>query len=171
VSGTLGAVPDLTVNASETRTIPGDVVVAGWIDVLGELRCTGDLTCLGITIAPGGTVRCKNLIANVVEIDGMARVARLAAASVRARFASFVQVYELPPLDVEYVHHAGGDPSFGYEGGDRSILREEHDAQFLRRELCAGRNPFAKGELVVELDKRTPPAATPRVIVHPARRR
>jgi hypothetical protein len=156
---------DLIVKPGETTVLAGDAAIAGWIDVHGTLRCDGDLACVGISVEPGGAVRCKNLVANVVEIDR----GKVAATLVRARFVSLVEITKPPAVDAEYVHHFARDlnPSFDYERGDLGILRgvegDEVPRQFdlggMRRELCAGRNPFAKGELIVEIDPGEPHVA------------
>jgi hypothetical protein len=156
---------DLIVKPGATELLASATVIAGWVEVHGTLRCDGDLACLGISIEPGGSLRCRELVANVVEVDNIGGRTTLSAKLVRARFVSLVQIIEPPPLDAEYVHHYGGDlnPSFDYERGDLDILRgvegdvpRQFDLGELRRELCAGRNPFAKGELVVEIEPGEP---------------
>lgn len=129
----------------------GDVAIAGWVEVHGSLVVEGDLTCFGVSIEPGGSVTCRALIANVIEIDGLTHKATLAAASVHARFATLVQTIAeaIDRGTIDYVHHFAGDlnPSFDYERGDRNVEVDE-DGQFdlpaIRAALCSGKNPFLR---------------------------
>lgn len=171
---------DLIVKAGHSRTLAGDATVAGWVEIAGTLVCEGDLACLGVSVEPGGTLACKNLVANVVEVDNLGGNAQLEAATVRARFVSLVQVTKGPVseptrLVADYVHHDAGDlnPSFDYERGERGIVRPfvrgrkpplDIDARGLRRLLCEGRNPFVGRGLLVEravAPQREAPAPSP----------
>jgi len=131
--------------------------------VYGVLVVEGNLTCLGIEIEieiePGGSVTCKALITNVVELDGLRTVARLEAASVRARFAALVQTTCAAVDDgtIDYVHHFAGDlnPSFDYERGERVVevagddLPLQFDLTTIRTALCSGKNPFIGKQPIV----------------------
>lgn len=132
----------------------GDVAIAGWVEVHGSLIVEGDLTCFGVSIEPGGAVRCRALVTNVIEIDGLATPALLEATSVRARFAALVQTASaaIDQGTIDYVHHFAGDlnPSFDYERGERIVEVEGEEPPLgfdlggLRAALCSGRNPFLR---------------------------
>ena len=165
---------DLLVPDGESRQFERDTVVAGWVEVLGSLTIEGDLTCLGLSIEPGGSVSCRSLITNVIEIDGLAKPARLEATGVRARFAALVQTVNeaIERGAIDYVHHFGGDlnPSFDYERGARIVPAEQaldmdgqrhgpvqFDLGAIRSALCSGKNPFVRAQPIVTAAVATAP--------------
>ncbi len=145
----------------EARQFDGDVAIAGWVEVHGRLVVDGDLTCFGVSIEPGGSVTCRALITNVIEIDGLGIKATLEATSVRARFAALVQTSSdaIDRGTIDYVHHFAGDlnPSFDYERGERNVEVEgegdepplQFDLAALRTALCSGNNPFLRVQPIV----------------------
>jgi hypothetical protein len=158
---------DLVVSRGQEQTFSGDVAVCGWVEVSGTLVCESDLVCLGVSIEPGGSLRCKRLVANVVELDNLSDNSRIEADFVRARVVSIVQVMrgvlsDTERLTADYVHHYAGDlnPCCDYERGDRGVLGPrfitgdelplELHMRELRSALSAGRNPFVGVGLLVE---------------------
>lgn len=143
----------------EARQFDGDVAIAGWVEVHGRLVVDGDLTCFGVSIEPGGSVTCRALITNVIEIDGLTNKATLAATSVRARFAALVQTISdaIDQGTIDYVHHFAGElnPSFDYERGERIVEVEgdepplQFDLAAIRAALCSGNNPFLRVQPIV----------------------
>lgn len=137
----------------------GDVAIAGWVEVHGSLVVDGELTCFGVSIESGGSVRCRALVTNVIEFDGLAKPARLEATRVRARFAALVQTTSeaIDQGAIDYVHHFAGDlnPSFDYERGERIVEVEgdepplQFDLAAIRAALCNGRNPFLRRQPIV----------------------
>lgn len=173
-------VADLIVCQGQSRRFESDTRIAGWVEVHGSLEIDGDLTCLGLSIEPGGSVRCGQLVANVIEIDGLRDPARLEATAVRARFVTLVQTINevIDNGAVDYVHHFAGDlnPSFDYERGDRIVPAEQEEdeegqphgpIQFdigaIRSALCSGKNPFVRMQPIVTAAaaKPAPVAADP----------
>lgn len=174
---------DVMVGPAEVEHVAGDFMVDGWLDVKGALTCDGDVRALGISVEPGGTLRCRAITTNVLEVDNVGSRTRVVAAAITARLAKLVQVGAMfestkPLADllssdrahVDYTHEFGGDlnPSFDRERGARQVLRadvlEARDGDEdglpivsmfdIRRELTSGGNPF---EGVAPLVTKSPP--------------
>ncbi len=126
---------DLTIGRDERETFSGDPFVNGWIDVQGSLTCDGDLSCLGITLHPGAELRCRRLIANVLDFDNASGATKLYADGIEARVVRLLQVVAslgigqplagLPAegkVEADYIQHNAGDlsPSWDYEKGTSS---------------------------------------------------
>jgi hypothetical protein len=176
-------VGDLEIASGQTRTLSGDTEVTGWVTVAGTLVVEGDLACLGVSVEAGGTLRCGRLVANAVEVDNLGGRAKLSATKIRARVVALVEVIggDLGALldgdgvEADYIHHFAGDlnPSFDYERGERGVLRAEYvegedpslqlDLAGIRKALGEGKNPFARGEPIVErlVEQGAAPAAPP----------
>jgi len=176
---------DLIVEAGKRVELAGGAVVMGWIEVRGELVCDGDLTCLGIVVEGSGRLRCRQLVANLIEVDNGRANPGVRAPGVQveleraqARVVTLVQVaaslglcqpfadrVEDGAVVADYIEHHGGalNPSWDYERGDASILSgEEID---VRAAILAGENPFVGRSLLVE--RRSRPASGRPEPAHP----
>lgn len=156
---------DLIVEDGRRVELAGGAVVMGWIEVRGELVCDGDLTCLGIVVEGSGRLRCRQLIANSIEVDNgrSSRGVVVELDGAQARVVVLVQVaaslgicqpfadrVESGAVVADYISHHGGalNPSWDYERGDASILGDQESD--LRQVILAGENPFVGRPLLVE---------------------
>lgn len=157
---------DLTLRGGTQRSIE-DRSVSGWI-ALGassELSCNGDLECLGVALETGSTLRCRELVANVVFVEHRAKIE---AARIRARVVHFEEraleeLIERGVVTADYLQHYGRDlnPSFDYVRGELRLRPAFHeqgrdagapvvlDERAIREALLAGENVFTDGELLV----------------------
>jgi hypothetical protein len=108
---------DLVVDSGQTRTFAGLVFVNGWVTVRGVLECAADLHCLGMTLA--GSVRCRELVVNILEATPGARLEVLRA---RARFVHHTglalrDAVEADTVKADYIQHLGDGAGPDYVRG------------------------------------------------------
>ncbi|MEZ4364222.1 MAG: hypothetical protein R3B48_28870 [Kofleriaceae bacterium] len=126
----------------------GDLHVNGWVEIIeGELACTGALTCLGLTIEGRAELRCRELVANVIEVDArnwldalppdgaregtgptMVRAERVKARVVHTVQLGLADIIARGDLEADYYQHDGNElnPSWDYAKGNRSILQRDY---------------------------------------------